>query len=306
MKLPSKVLIETTSRCNLKCPHCLYRDRRGSEQFKLWDKLREVTAQATEVYLDGGGELLLNPELPEVFKQLEDSPAKLAFTTNGVYLNESFKHWDIIPWQRISKVTVSIDALDDTTEQLRPGVKKEVLFNNIAHFPWKHLLGLNFVASQDNIRQLPNLIRFAADMGIKDVNIMHKVITEKDDSSSLYHDQVMSDGIMLMAKVMGMEIGINLVMPDLFTEAAGERKLCGESDTFVFIQANGKVQACCDSRMVMGDLNMESFKDIWESAGYTKLRATVNSHICPGPCLNCWNPCFKDVLNKEAHYCLVL
>ncbi len=305
MQYPKKVLVETTSRCNLTCPHCLYRDRRGHEQFGLWDKLRDVLAQADEVYLDGGGELLLNPELPEVFRQLEGIPARLCFTTNGTHLNEAHKHWDIIPWNRVNKVTVSVDALDDSTEKLRPGVKKEVLFNNIAHFPYKHLLGINFVASQDNIRQLPNVVRFAADMGIKDINVMHKVITEKDDNSSLFYDQVVSDGILLMSKIMSMEVGIEMTLPDLFTEATGVRKPCGEPDSFVFIQANGKIQACCDSRMVMGDLNTDSFKDIWEGDTYNRLRETVNGHICPMPCLNCWSPAYKDVLNKEAHYCLV-
>jgi GTP 3',8-cyclase len=117
--------VSVTDRCNLRCRYCMPREVFGAdhaflprEQLLSFEELTRVVAVfvglgVTKVRLTGG-EPLLRRDLPELVAALAglDGLADLALTTNGVLLPQLAGP---LAEAGLTRVTVSLDALDDAT-----------------------------------------------------------------------------------------------------------------------------------------------------------------------------------------------
>ncbi len=117
--------LSVTDRCNMRCRYCMPREAFGSdhaflersELLSFEELTRVVTAAArlgvTKVRLTGG-EPLLRRGLPELVTMLADVDGieDLALTTNGVLLPTQAA---ALRAAGLTRVTVSLDALDDPT-----------------------------------------------------------------------------------------------------------------------------------------------------------------------------------------------
>jgi GTP 3',8-cyclase len=117
--------VSVTDRCNLRCRYCMPREVFGAdhaflprEQLLSFEELTRVVAVfvglgVTKVRLTGG-EPLLRRDLPELVAALAglDGLDDLALTTNGVLLPQLAGP---LAEAGLTRVTVSLDALDDAT-----------------------------------------------------------------------------------------------------------------------------------------------------------------------------------------------
>jgi len=87
------VQVEVTTRCNAECAYCPRRswaDRwfHGDLEVELFRRLLRQLRQGTLVYLQGWGEPLLHPDLPEMVAEAKAAGHPVATTTNGLLLDE--------------------------------------------------------------------------------------------------------------------------------------------------------------------------------------------------------------------------
>ncbi len=117
--------ISVTDRCNFRCTYCMPRDVFGSDynflpqgELLTFEEITRVArafvdAGVTKIRLTGG-EPLLRKNLERLVEMLARLPVDLTLTTNGVLLARKAR---ALRDAGLSRVTVSLDALDDPTFQ---------------------------------------------------------------------------------------------------------------------------------------------------------------------------------------------
>lgn len=91
--LPTRLWIESTSVCNLRCIMCLNRDLsqndKGFMDFSLYKKIiDEVKDYVHDIYLHHRGEPLLHPRLADMIGYAKTNGINVRFHTNGTLLNQ--------------------------------------------------------------------------------------------------------------------------------------------------------------------------------------------------------------------------
>ncbi len=93
----TKVILELTTFCNLKCKHCFYQNSnefiskcfiKKKETFKLIDKFK---LNGIDKLVLTGGEPTIHPDFIEIAKYAKDQISKVTLCTNGVIKNNRLK-----------------------------------------------------------------------------------------------------------------------------------------------------------------------------------------------------------------------
>lgn len=170
-----KILIEASTYCNARCPHCARFTPDGFVHPDLPLKHLELTTlekslkkdsltNLTRVAFGGGkGDPAMNPNLLDLVKFFNFVPI-VAVNSNGGVQTQSW-------WQQLAKVpnlvvTFSVDGLEDTNHLYRVNVNWERVIRNIEAFTsaggeaiWKTVL------FQHNEHQIDDIIKFSKELG---------------------------------------------------------------------------------------------------------------------------------------------
>lgn len=137
--LPTHLWIESTSRCNLRCPMCptgmgVSNQVTGFIDVDLFRSiLDQVRGQSTVVYLHLAGEPLLHPRLAELVGLCRDNKVTSGFFTNGTMLTEQNGRQLIT--QGLDWLGFSFDGWDDESHAtFRAGSKFERTLGAIESF----------------------------------------------------------------------------------------------------------------------------------------------------------------------------
>ena len=178
---PSKLFVEVTTRCNLRCPMCVKRvpgsaicDSDLSEE--IFGRLAPAFPNLSALILNGIGEPLLHPRLePFILQAKEAMPAgsDIAFQTNGVLLSRD--RAESLVRAGVDRICISLDALSpQLIRAIRPGAdlgRVEQAFKNLADAKRRlgsatPSVGLEFVVMRDNHAELPDVVAWAAERGV--------------------------------------------------------------------------------------------------------------------------------------------
>jgi len=176
---PQQVLLELTSRCNLRCIYCAVSqpDYQGSDLQITRDEVVEqiVSLGPAEFQISGHGETTLVPGWVELAQAL--LKRGLAVTMIS-HMNKALSEEEVDAFSRFKRITVSCDTNDPAVYQrLRRGGRLERVANNIRRIiaacgrdgvPKPHI-GLNCTATHINILGVPDLVSWAADLGASSV-----------------------------------------------------------------------------------------------------------------------------------------
>jgi putative metalloenzyme radical SAM/SPASM domain maturase len=185
---PSKLFVETTTRCNLNCFMCV-KQNRGNEVREgdfspgLFSRLEAAFPHLDALILNGIGEPLLNPHLESFIrgaKKLMPSSGWIGFQSNGLLMT----HLRALPLvdAGLDKVSISIDAIaPEQFKKLREGGDVDAVdmalsaLNNakrLCNRP-EVKVGIEFVAMQSNISELPATLEWAAKRGVSFAIVTH-------------------------------------------------------------------------------------------------------------------------------------
>ncbi|MGV7931061.1 MAG: SDR family NAD(P)-dependent oxidoreductase [Spirochaetota bacterium] len=128
--------IETSIACNLNCVMCPWdqvRAAAGSDglmQGEVWDALRPRLGEVASIDFSGGGEALMNPNLPSWIAEAHDAGCETGFLSNGLLLTGERARSLInagIDW-----IALSIDgATAEVYDAIRKGARFERLIGSL-------------------------------------------------------------------------------------------------------------------------------------------------------------------------------
>ena len=311
---PIMAWIAFSSRCNLHCAHCLRRTSRSQavpENGDMSGELFEIVERELFPYLKrchfGGnnlGEQLHANNWDRYFARARAYDFVPMIQTNGVLLND----------ERIEalvdagcSIKISLEgATQDTYRGIRGHSLDELLetLRKICTERDRRKTGatvqLTWTALYDNIREIPQLITLAAEIGVDEVVVNHfSPRHEGYRYQSLVYHQGLTNEMLDEAERRSHRLGIKTILPRRFAvkpihlikerkstvgTSNGNLQPCYHPWTSVSVDESGNVMPCCVSGMTMGNLKETPFESIWNSKRYQTLRRTVNTP----------NPVFSD------------
>lgn len=300
---PRRLVLELTNACNLNCVMC----GRNAADFKptvfdmdIFRSFEPIMDYIEEVTLMGWGEPTIHPHFNEMLSIIDKHSARKYFCTNGMNLK---KIKDAVFDYHVDVFAVSLDgATDETNGRIRRGSKIDVITEDLKEivrikkerelkYPWINFV---FCAMQSNIRELPDLVRLAADIGIEEVKVVYLTVFEKSllNESLWGHDDLVRNVFEKAIKV-GNELGIVLKLPHFVGEdEAGDKyhKDCFVSWRDFFVGSDRFVRPCMSTPIHFFEYDRnKDFFEMWNSKGYQNYRAIVNDQTkMDDPCKRCY------------------
>jgi putative metalloenzyme radical SAM/SPASM domain maturase len=184
---PSKLFVEVTTRCNLRCAMCPKEApgqtiTEGDMTRETFERLAPAFPHLEALVLNGIGEPLLHRQLESFIESAKQAmPARgwVGFQTNGQLLGP--KRAASLVDAGVDRICISADAVSpDVFRALRRGGQQEAVVAAVSalHEAARRRgrpisLGLEFVAMRSNLTQLPELLRWAAQNQIGFVIVTH-------------------------------------------------------------------------------------------------------------------------------------
>ncbi len=315
VRLPTELQVEASSRCNLSCRACARtHDRLAADaDLSLEDYCRiiEPLPRLERVGFMLNGESMLNHHLPAMIRRAWSLGAWTVLNTNGTLLS-SGRRADLLD-SGLSELRVSLDGARpetvarmtgaDTLERVLRGVEALVEEREGRSRP---VVSLWMLASRSTIRELPELVRRAGDIGIDEVYLQRLVITGKGvataDESLFGQVDAKVVRAVLEAEAIAAEVGVAL-------RASGRQRLlnsltpadesnpqlgCWRPWRTAVVTASMRVLPCCISSFVapydeleLGDLRRQSWEEIWNGEPYRALRRGILSGQVQDFCAGC-------------------
>lgn len=318
---PVCLYLETTNRCNLLCTTCprTYADLEpeADMSWELFTRIIDQVPNIARVVLHGVGEPMLVKELPRMVRYLKARGAYVLFNTNGTVLTA--KKGRELCDTGLDELRVSLDAADAKTFIL---VRGKDFFNRIvrnvrAFTEMQRREGLAsprvslwLTGLRETIAQLPDFVRIAYDIGVREVYLQRLVYFDRDAIGLARPDQALFErltreeqGHLDAATDLARALGIRFNASGA-TEAGDSlaRKtdrspwsLCRRPWTVMYFTANGRALPCCIApfsqhgyeNYTLGDATQQTLRDIWNGTAYQMFRAALHSDTPPSSCASC-------------------
>lgn len=136
--LPFRLVVETSSVCNLRCPMCPASQptkfTRGVMKFSTFKRvIDEAASFVNEIDLSHRGEPLLNGRLPAMIAYAHEKRISTHLSTNATRLTEELALRLIQPG--LSSITFSVEGLESGAyESIRVGARFDEVISNIVNF----------------------------------------------------------------------------------------------------------------------------------------------------------------------------
>jgi radical SAM protein with 4Fe4S-binding SPASM domain len=315
--LPEEIYLEVTNRCNLKCTTCPQSWGMSEDSADLSpETARVLLAQLPairRVVLHGIGEPTLNPRLPEIVSVVKERGAYALFNTNGLLLRGALL--EQLVRAGLDEVRISVDAATPETYRLVRGADmfSRVIANARSLAETRGRLAsvtprisLWMTGLKSNIRELPALVRVAAEAGINEVYIQRLVFSGRNlarQDEALYGQMEEAELAGLReAEAVAAELGVALrgsseALPLERAPGFADRpwSACRRPTSLMYVTANGNVLPCCIApftdapyaSLVLGNTRVMSLEEIWNDHKYEEWRASMQSDQPPGACRGC-------------------
>jgi MoaA/NifB/PqqE/SkfB family radical SAM enzyme len=285
---PAWLSILLNTHCNAACFFCREADYKGTAvEFDEVLKLDTAIRHARVIDLTGWGEPFLYPDFERVVRHvlnLNSAPRLIQVTTNGSLLSN---RWGELLTGKINLLVVSLNAATAETYdgQMRYKNKQftfdRVIANLRAFLPMltdedRKRIDLHMVANTDNFREISQLVRIAADLGIPQVSIGHYISAQKQYAHrTLWNVKQEYNDELARARELAAKLGVLLIGRQFFTEESRQMGAtnCMAPFEAIFIEPSGKTSPCC----FMGNERIENvyqdgFEAVWFSDVMNRLR----------------------------------
>jgi radical SAM protein with 4Fe4S-binding SPASM domain len=270
---PVSLNAELTNNCNLHCPQCSSGSgqmvrKRGFMNTDLFIKvMKELSPYLYNLNLYFQGEPMLHPLFFTFLENCRD--VHTVVSTNGHFLSSD--NAERIVKSKLNKLIISIDgANQETYSAYRVNGDLNKVVDGLKHVSLAKkktrssmLIELQFLVNRINESQIKEVRELA-----KSVNATLKLKSMQIINSNEISAWIPSDKRFQRYK---MEAGQYFIKNSL-------QNRCARLWFNPVITWDGKVVPCCfdkDAEYVMGDLNVDSFKDIWDNPKYRIFRKSI-------------------------------
>jgi len=317
--LPRTLYLETTNRCDSKCQTCIrtFQTLEPPKDLTLAE-LKGIVEQfpvLDRVILHGIGEPLLNRELFDMIAYLKAKGPTVLFNSDAITLTP--KRAGQLIESGLDEFRVSMDA---ATREMYLKIRGVDQFDRVVENV-RYLVNLMqrmerqsprvslwFTAMKVNLHELPDLVRLAAAIAVREVYVQRLVFYGHGlavQEQSLHRDlQERQEALIAEAEELARTLGVALKASGLTTPLeslrgteAGRRPWsgCQRPWTVSYVTANGNVLPCCIAPWsaknyrgaVLGNAFEQDFAAVWNGERYQQFRADFESDAPPDPCRGC-------------------
>jgi MoaA/NifB/PqqE/SkfB family radical SAM enzyme len=318
---PVCLYLETTNRCNMLCTTCprTYADLEPEADMS-WDLFTRIVGQVpniARVVLHGVGEPMLVRDLPRRVRYLKERGIYVLFNTNGTALTP--RKGRELADAGLDELRVSLDGADAHTFRLVRGTDDfdRILRNVRAFTEMQRREGLErprvslwLTGLKENIDQLPDFVRVAHTIGVKEVYLQRLVFCEETPFGMATPDQALFERLsqeeaahLAAAERQAAALGIRFNASGATDPGESlERKtdtspwsLCRRPWTVMYFTANGRALPCCIApfsqkgyeNYTLGDATQQTLSEIWNGQAYREFRAALQSETPAKCCAGC-------------------
>ena len=319
---PVCLYLEVTNRCNLLCTTCprtyIELEPPADMAWELFTSIVDQLPTLQRAVLHGVGEPMLVKNLPQMVRYLKDRGVYVLFNTNGTLLTE--RNGRAMIDAGLDELRVSLDASNPTSYLAVRGKNYFArILHNVRQFralqereghalpkvsAW--LTGL-----KETIAELPDFVRVAADIGVKEVYLQRLVFFEDASAGLARPDQALYEQMnaeesvhIAEAERLAASLGMSFSASGAASEPGMSLKraddsspwsLCRRPWSVMYFTANGRALPCCIApfsqrgyeNYTLGDATQSSLRDIWNGAEYTDFREALLSNAPPKACASC-------------------
>jgi MoaA/NifB/PqqE/SkfB family radical SAM enzyme len=293
---PAQVQLIISDFCNQSCSFCAYRWE-GYTSNELFKVIREdgsadnnpkrmiplakvleilddcLSMNVGAVQITGGGEPTAHPDHPAIFNAVLERERDLALVTNGVILRDPV----IETLARAKWVRVSIDAGEAKTYAAIRRVPESQFarawgnVRKLAANGGDCILGVGFVVTRENWREVVDATRMAKDAGADNIRI--SAVFQPDDEAYFEGFHAEAADLCREAEALsgdGFRVFNNFGerVADLHQHAP-DYSFCGYQHFSTYIGADLNVYRCCvqayNPRGLIGSIKSQRFADLWAS-----------------------------------------
>ena len=207
---PGKLFVEVTTSCNLKCAMCTKQSSggkitEGTMSQATFTRLEPVLPFLDTLILNGIGEPLLHPHLEEFIRKAKGSMPRgswVGFQTNGMLLDND--RAVSLSEAGVDRICLSMDAVSgDNFCTIREGGEIGNIeaalgaLNRAKERSGKQspATGIEFVLRRDNMKELPDVLRWVADRGVTFAIVTQLLPYDKAFAAQAAYDTNTADAI---------------------------------------------------------------------------------------------------------------
>ena len=298
---PYHIMLEATTKCNIKCRTCL----RSKQEWGISDSdmdldlfhslISNLKYPTRFINFVGMGEQLLHPQIFDMLKRTKKKGFEISLTDNFTLIDKeiAFKLLD----SRIDYLYASFDSVSkEKFEKIRFGANFDDVVRNIRQFVEakkqvnanKPRVFLKSTISKDNFSEVPHLLKFAEDLGLDGIDFCKE--------HSYYQNHVNDPAFYLDPKNLP-PTKIEVILNEM-----GKIYPC-QALPGCFVTFDGKVYPCDQmmqllprsafARFQLGDVKVNSIAEIWRSEKYRRIRLNLASGVWLPFCGKC--PAFHEL-----------
>lgn len=275
---PISMAIEPTTSCNLRCPEC----PSGLRQFTRPIGMLEPTffkSTIDAVYKEliyltfyFQGEPYLNPNFLEMVKYASEKGIYTSTSTNAHYLNEEQSAKTVE--SKLDRLIISIDGTtQETYEQYRIGGSLQKVIDGTKHIiaakkrlksKTPHIV-FQFLVVKPNEHQLNDVQLLAKKLGVDEVVFKTAQVYNFENGNPLIPDNIK------YSRYKKNGDGTYSIKNKLLNQ-------CWRMWSSCVVTWDGVVVPCCfdkDAKHQLGDLQQQSFKELWNSDKYQNFRQSI-------------------------------
>ncbi len=284
--------------------------------WELFTRIVDQIPGLQRAVLHGVGEPMLVRELPRMVRYLKDRGVYVLFNTNGTLLNPR-KFGELIE-TGLDELRVSLDAADAATYAL---VRGKDFFDRIVRDVRRLTdyqrsidattprISLWLTGLKETVAQLPDFVRLAASMGVREVHLQRLVFDDagfgmaRAENSLFERIQAEEQAGIAAAAELGRTLGVTLdasgaTEPGLSLKQAEDDQpwsLCRRPWSLMYFTAHGRALPCCIAPFsargydsyTLGDATQESLREMWNGPAYRDFRTRLLGDEPPKPCQGC-------------------
>lgn len=275
---PISISVEPTTSCNLRCPECpsglrSFTRPTGMLQQNLFTGVMDQLADTLSYLIFYfQGEPYLNPQFLSMVEYASLKNIYTATSTNAHYLKDEVARQTVE--SGLSRLIISIDGTSqDTYESYRVGGDLSKVIEGTENIiKWKRQLKsatphviFQFLVVKPNEHQIPEVYRLAKELGVDEVKLKTAQIYDYRNGSTLIPTQDK------YSRYKQQQDGTWSIKNNLDNH-------CWKMWHSCVITWDGKVVPCCfdkDAHFVLGNLQEQSFRDIWFGERYNQFRTSL-------------------------------
>lgn len=319
---PVCVYLEVTNRCNLLCTTCprTYEELEppADMSWALFTSIVDQIPDLVRAVLHGVGEPMLVKALPRMVRHLADRGVYTLFNTNGTVLSE--RSGRALIEAGLDELRVSLDASNARSfQEIRGRNYFARILRNVRAFRdlqereahAKPRVSAWLTGLKETVQELPEFVRVAADIGVKEVHLQRLVFFDEDAIGKARPDQTLFErmtieeaGYLREAEDLARSLGITFSASGAASEPGMSLRnsdggtpwsLCRRPWTLMYFTANGRALPCCIApfsqhgyeHYTLGDATQQTLHEIWNGPAYRDFRAALLSDEPHEACANC-------------------